>query len=69
MFIREFFNIYRPNAYADGAVAFTVRQNSIFIWLHGNYSNKEWPNEFFYVLGEWESPATEPLPDDQRISR
>jgi hypothetical protein len=63
MSIREFFNIYRPTTYDDEAVTFIVRQNLIFIWLHGNYSNnKEWPNEFFYVLGEWESSTTKPIP-------
>jgi hypothetical protein len=68
MSVLELFNIYHPTAYCHGMVAFHVRQNPIFIWLRGNYSNNEyWSKGFLYISGEWESSTTETLAVDQRI--
>jgi hypothetical protein len=67
MSVLELFNIYHPTAYCHGMVAFHVRQNPIFIWLRGNYSNNEyWSKGFLYISGEWESSTTETLDVDQR---
>jgi hypothetical protein len=70
MTIPEFFNIYRPTTYCDGTIAFQVHQNPFFIWMHGSCSNNKYKDqEFFNVLGEWESLSTEVLPKDQIVLR
>jgi hypothetical protein len=68
MMIPEFFNIYRVNYKMEVVVEFTVRENSIFIYLSQSYSNNRgWRSEFFRVSGEWESAG--PVTDDRRIPR
>jgi hypothetical protein len=70
MSIREFFNIYRVQAYTDGTIAFKSRGSSLFIYLHPTLlSNKVWRNEYFFVSGAWECPPTETLTEEQRILR
>lgn len=63
MTIPEFFNLYRVNYKREGVVEFTVRENSIFIFLSQSYSNNRgWRSDFFRVSGEWESAT--PLVED-----
>jgi 3',5'-cyclic AMP phosphodiesterase CpdA len=70
MSIREFFHIYRVQAYTDGTIAFKSRGNSLFIFLHPTLlSNKVWRNEYFFVSGAWECSPTETLTEEQRILR
>jgi hypothetical protein len=70
MSIREFFNIYRAQAYTDGTVGFKSRGSSLFIYLHPTLlSNKVWRNEYFLVSGAWECAPTETLTEEQRILR
>jgi hypothetical protein len=70
MSIREFFHIYRVQAYTDGTIAFKTRANNLFIFLHPTLlSNKEWRNEYFLISGAWECKPTETLSEEQRVLR
>jgi hypothetical protein len=72
MSILEFFPLYHHllKDFGTKTMSFAAWAKLGLVWIDpkGHYSNnKHWDQEFFFVLGEWESPVGEVFPEEQRV--